>query len=295
MMIMMRSRLFLCYDIPKRKRGAALKENYRFVSWNVNGIRSIGRKNALRWIDEDPPHILALQEVKAEKDEFPDDLFEHRYKHLFVNSSHRKGQSGVAVFGDIEPVSVSGCYEVDVLREGRIVEIIFDGIAFFNVYFPNGKRNEERLAYKLEFYERFLEMIEARRAEGFSVIFCGDINTAHRPIDLARPEENENISGFLPVEREWMDRLEKAGYIDTFRHVHPQEPERYSWWSMRTRARERNIGWRIDCFYVSADLQEYIADADILEQIHGSDHAPVTLRLTMTKNRQICKTGAWSI
>jgi exodeoxyribonuclease-3 len=256
---------------------------YYFISWNVNGIRSVGKKHALRWIDEEPPDLLGLQEVKAEAEQFPKDLFEHPYRHLYVSSSHKKGQSGVALYADVEPDYVSECYEVDILKEGRINEIHFDGIAFFNVYFPNGKRNEERLAYKMEFYERFFQRIETLRKEGLSIIFCGDVNTAHRPIDLARPKENEEISGFLPMERAWIDRLLEAGYVDTFRHIHGDEPERYSWWSMRTRARERNVGWRIDYFFVSEDLKERIVDADILDQITGSDHAPVTLRLARSK------------
>ena len=257
----------------------AEKRPYYFVSWNVNGIRSVGKKKALEWIDGEPPDLLGLQEVKAEAEQFPPDLFRHSYRHLYVSSSHKKGQSGVALYADVEPDYVSECYEVDILREGRINEIHFDGIAFFNVYFPNGKRNEERLAYKMEFYERFFERIESLRREGLSIVFCGDVNTAHRPIDLARPKENEEISGFLPMERAWIDRLLAAGYVDTFRHVHGDEPERYSWWSMRTRARERNVGWRIDYFFVSEELKERIVDADILDRVEGSDHAPVTLRL----------------
>ncbi len=252
---------------------------YYFVSWNVNGIRAVAKKGALKWIDEEPPEILALQEVKAEDHQMPQDLFEHSYRHLYVSSSHKKGQSGVALYTDLEPEYYSPCYEIDVLHEGRINEIHFDDIAFFNVYFPNGKRNEERLIYKLEFYERFFNYIEKLRKEGKSIIFCGDVNTAHREIDLARPKENEEISGFLPVERAWIDKLIAAGYVDTFRHVHGDEPDRYSWWSMRTRARERNVGWRIDYFFVSEDLKDRIVDADILDHITGSDHAPVTLRL----------------
>ncbi|WP_456432273.1 exodeoxyribonuclease III [Nitratifractor sp.] len=252
---------------------------YYFVSWNVNGIRAVAKKKALRWIDEEVPDILGLQEVKAEEEQFPDDLFEHRYAHRYVSSSHKKGQSGVALFTDLEVSYASACYEVDILREGRINEVHFDNIAFFNVYFPNGKRSEERLVYKLEFYDRFLDRIESLRKEGKSIIFCGDVNTAHRPIDLARPKENEEISGFLPVERAWIDRLLDLGYIDTFRYVHGDEPERYSWWSMRTKARQRNVGWRIDYFFVSEDLKDRIVDADILDRIEGSDHAPITLRL----------------
>jgi exodeoxyribonuclease-3 len=247
------------------------------ISWNVNGIRAVAKKEALKWVDEMVPELLGLQEIKAEEDQIPDDLFTHRYKHLFVSSSHKKGQSGVALFSDIDPDYTSPCYEVDTLKEGRINEMHWGNIAFFNVYFPNGKRSEERLAYKLAFYDRFLDHIEGLRKKGMSIIFCGDVNTAHREIDLARPKENEEISGFLPVERAWIDKVIEAGYIDTFRYVHGDEPQRYSWWSMRTRARERNVGWRIDYFFVSEDLKEKIVDADILDHIMGSDHCPISL------------------
>jgi len=248
----------------------------KFISWNVNGIRAVGKKEALKWIDDFKPQILALQEIKATKEEIPTTLFNKEYKELFVSSSVKKGQSGVAVYSDITPDYYSPCYEVDVLKEGRINELHFGKIAFFNVYFPNGKRNEERLEYKLKFYNRFLKHIEALKAKGFSIIFCGDINTAHKPIDLARPKDNENISGFLPIEREWLDRVEKSGYIDTFRVFH-SEPNRYSWWSMRTRARSRNVGWRIDYFFISQDLKDKLIDSDILDKIEGSDHAPISL------------------
>jgi len=247
------------------------------ISWNVNGIRAVAKKEALRWVDEMVPEFLGLQEIKAEEDQIPDDLFAHRYKHLLVSSSHKKGQSGVALFSDIDPDYTSPCYEVDTLKEGRINEMHWGNIAFFNVYFPNGKRSEERLAYKLAFYDRFLDHIEGLKKKGMSIIFCGDVNTAHREIDLARPKENEEISGFLPVERAWIDKVIEAGYIDTFRYVHGDEPQRYSWWSMRTRARERNVGWRIDYFFVSEDLKEKIVDADILDHIMGSDHCPISL------------------
>jgi len=261
-------------------KGIQMKnDNYYFISWNVNGIRSINKKNGLKWIDDDVPSILALQEIKADEDQIPDTLFQHKYNNLIVSSSHKKGQSGVALYSDIEPSYQSPCYEVDTLKEGRINEIHFADIAFFNVYFPNGKRSQERLDYKMEFYEKFLNYIETLRKDGKSIIFCGDINTAHEEIDLSRPKENSKISGFMPVEREWIDKVIDAGYIDTFRYVHGDKSDRYSWWSMRTKARERNVGWRIDYFFVSSDLKEKIIDADILDQIMGSDHAPVTLKL----------------
>ena len=252
-----------------------------FISWNVNGIRSIDKKEALRWIDKEEIDLLALQEIKAEDHQIPKTLFDRHYGYSCVSSSHKKGQSGVALFTDIKPDFCGECPEVDILDEGRINEFHFGNIAFFNVYFPNGKRNAERLEYKMAFYNRFLEYIEQLRGEGKSIIVCGDVNTAHTEIDLARPKSNEETSGFLPIEREWMDRFVAHGYIDTFRYVYGDVRERYSWWSMRTRARGRNVGWRIDYFFVSEDLKEKIIDADILDEIMGSDHCPVKLVLEL--------------
>ena len=256
-------------------------QSLTFISWNVNGIRSIDKKEALRWVDDEKIDFLALQEIKAEEHQIPDTLFMRKFRQLCVSSSHKKGQSGVALFTDIEPEFCGVCPEVDILDEGRINEFHFGEIAFFNVYFPNGKRNAERLEYKMAFYDRFLDYIEDLRKKGKSIIVCGDVNTAHKAIDLARPEANEDTSGFLPIEREWMDRFIACGYIDTFRYIHGDEPDRYSWWSMRTRARERNVGWRIDYFFVSEDLEEKIIDADILDSVMGSDHCPIKLVLKL--------------
>ncbi len=154
-------------------------------------------------------------------------------------------------------------------------EYHFDNIAYFNVYFPNGQRNKERLIYNMEFNERFLKYINALKKEGKSIIVCGDVNTAHTAIDLARPKANEKTSG-----REWMDKLIDNGYIDTFRYIHGVEAtERYSWWSYRASARARNVDWRIDYFFVSDDLKHKIIDANILDQIMGSDHCPIILTL----------------
>ena len=250
-----------------------------FISWNVNGIRAVDKKDALKWIDETDVDFLGLQEIKAEADQIPDTIFNRNFKFQSINSSSNKGQSGVALYTDIkgEP---SCCEHVDILDEGRINEYHFgENMVLFNVYFPNGQRDEERLAYKMAFYERFLEYILALRKEGKSIVVCGDVNTAHHPIDLARPKANEKTSGFLPMEREWQDKLLASGFIDTFRHVHGDVTERYSWWSYRAGARGKNVGWRIDYFYVSDDLKDKIVDADILDNIMGSDHCPVKLVL----------------
>jgi len=255
-----------------------MSQTLTFVSWNVNGIRAVDKKEALRWVDEEEIDFLGLQEIKAEAEQIPESIFARPYKFQSINASSKKGQSGVALYTDIQGTA-SCCEEVDILSEGRINEYHFGSIVYLNVYFPNGQRNEERLAYKLAFYERFLAHINHLRAEGKSIIFCGDLNTAHRAIDLARPKANEDTSGFLPIERAWMDKLIAEGYVDTFRHLHGDVTDRYSWWSYRAGARARNVGWRIDYFFVSEDLQDKIVEAEILDHITGSDHCPVKLVL----------------
>ena len=250
-----------------------------FISWNVNGIRAIDKKQALSWIDETPVDFLALQEIKAQKEQIPSTIFKKEFSQIEVNSSSKKGQSGVALFTDVKPLHVDTAKDVDILDEGRINEFHFGDIVFFNVYFPNGQRNDERLKYKMAFYERFLTHCEELRKRGKSVVICGDVNTAHKEIDIARPKANENTSGFLKMERDWLDKFLSYGYIDTFRHIHADAKDRYSWWSYRAGARGNNVGWRIDYFYVSEDLKDNILDAQILDNILGSDHCPISLKL----------------
>jgi len=254
-------------------------KNLTFISWNVNGIRAVDKKEALKWIDDENIDFLGLQEIKAEAEQIPETIFDKKYNHQEINSSVKKGQSGVALYTNTPCSFSSTCSDVDILSEGRINEYHFDNIAYFNVYFPNGQRNEERLEYKMAFYDRFLEHINKLKKEGKSIVVCGDINTAHTTIDLARPKANEKTSGFLPMERKWMDKLLEHGYIDTFRHIHGEAVDRYSWWSYRAGARGNNVGWRIDYFFVSDDLKDKIVDADILDQVMGSDHCPVKLVL----------------
>jgi len=258
---------------------------YKFISWNVNGIRAVDKKEALKWIDEANVDLLGVQETKSQVDQIPETIFEKNYKTLFGSQSAIKGRSGTALFTDIETTFTCTCPSVDVLDEGRINEVHFTlgdkDIAFFNVYFPNGQSKEERLTYKMEFYDRFLEHCENLKKQGKSIIVCGDVNTAHKEIDLARPKANEKTSGFLPMEREWMDKFLSAGYVDTLRHVIGDEPEHYSWWSYRANARANNVGWRIDYFYVSEDLKNNIKDAYILNEVMGSDHCPIALEIQL--------------
>jgi exodeoxyribonuclease-3 len=165
-------------------------------------------------------------------------------------------------------------------KEGRIVVADYQGFRLYNVYFPNGKQSDERLRYKLEFYDAFLDHLDSLKEGNTRVVVCGDYNTAHHEIDLARPRENEKISGFLPVERQWMDRLVAHGYLDTFRHFH-KDPDHYTWWDVKSRARERNVGWRIDYFFVSEDLLPAVSEAFIMPDVMGSDHCPVGIVLNV--------------
>lgn len=260
-----------------------MSQEYKFISWNVNGIRAVDRKEALKWVDEDNIAMLGLQEIKAAQDQIPSSIFDKEFKKLHVSTSAIKGRSGVALFSDIEWDYEDNCPDVDILDEGRINEVHFTlgdkDIAYFNVYFPNGQKDEERLNYKMAFYDRFLEHCEKLRLEGKSIIICGDVNTAHTQIDIARPKANEKTSGFLPMEREWLSKFLSHGYIDTFRHIHGNAPDNYSWWSFRANARANNVGWRIDYFYVSEDLKDNITGASILDQVMGSDHCPVVLQM----------------
>ncbi len=260
-------------------------KKYRFVSWNVNGIRAIERKQALKWVDTQQVDLLALQEIKAKPEQIPENLFEKKFKHLYVNSGTVAGRHGVATFCDLDPVYVGKGEHIDTLKEGRINELHFQTsdkeVAFFNVYFPNGQMSEERLQYKLAFYERFLTYCKELTQQGKSIIVCGDFNIAHKPIDLKRPKENENTSGFLPIERAILDRCVTDGYIDTFRYIHGDIEHQYTWWSYKFNARKTNAGWRIDYFFVSTDLKKRIRDAEILSDILGSDHCPVALQIEL--------------
>lgn len=254
----------------------------QLLSWNVNGIRAAERKGFLDWLETIPGDMVALQETKAHAYQLSDELKGPEGYHVYFSKPERKGYSGVALYTKMKPISVNynlGIEEFD--REGRMIEAEFADFTLLNVYFPNGQMNKDRLAYKLGFYDTFLEYIEKLRKSGKNIIVCGDVNTAHTEIDLSRPKANEKTSGFLPIEREWMDKLVETGYIDTFRAFHADEINHYSWWSMRTAARERNVGWRIDYFFVNEEFMPQIKDAYILSDVMGSDHCPVGINLKL--------------
>jgi exodeoxyribonuclease-3 len=185
----------------------------------------------------------------------------------------------VAIYTNIKPETVKTGFGIDEFdREGRILIADYVDFVLFNIYFPNGKRSPERLQFKIDFYDAFLEYINALKDEGRNLVVCGDVNTAHKEIDIARPKENEKISGFLPEERAWINKFLSEGYVDTFREFN-KKPDQYSWWSYRTKARERNVGWRLDYFFVNIELMEHVESSYILSDVMGSDHAPIGLDL----------------
>jgi exodeoxyribonuclease-3 len=254
----------------------------RLASWNVNGIRAVMKKGFFEWLHQAQPDILGLQETKISAHQLTPEMVSPEGYYTYWSHANRKGYSGVAIFTKEKPISVTegfGIAEWD--DEGRTLIAEYPHFVLYNIYYPNGGRGDDRLQYKLGFYDVFLEHVEATRAQGKKIVVCGDFNTAHHPIDLARPKENEKVSGFMPIERAWLDKFVSHGYIDTFRHFYPNEAGQYSWWNMRTFARERNVGWRIDYFYTSPDLKEHLVDASIEMEVMGSDHCPVTLTLDL--------------
>jgi exodeoxyribonuclease-3 len=253
----------------------------KLLSWNVNGLRAVANKGALPAVFETDADIICLQETKAHPEQLsPEVRSPAGYFSYFDHSKVKKGYSGVAIFSKIEPEKVE--YGLGIPKfddEGRTLVAYYKDFVLLNVYFPNGGGGPHRLEYKMEYYDAFLKFIKKLEKKGKHVIFCGDVNTAHTEIDLSHPKENQKTSGFLPIERAWIDTVIAAGYIDTFRFFHKDEINKYSWWDMKTYARDRNIGWRIDYFFVSKDLKLKLKKAEILDTIMGSDHCPVSLEL----------------
>jgi len=254
----------------------------RLVSWNVNGIRSVIRQGFWDWLAADGPDVVCLQETRIQPEQLtarmrtPDGGF-----HTFWSTAERKGYSGVATLCRPEPQAVRegfGLPQFD--AEGRVLLTEHPGFTLLNVYFPSGQRGHDRVAFKLEFYDALLEFCAGLRAEGHRLVVCGDYNTAHQPIDLARPKENVKTSGFLPEEREALSRWLEGGFVDVFRRLHPDEVA-YSWWTYRANARARNVGWRIDYFLVSEELVPQVREARIRGEVMGSDHCPVELELDL--------------
>ena len=261
------------------------------ISWNVNGLRAVHRKGNIGEVFDMKPDILCLQETKALPEQLPAELSApdgyHSYFHF---PTQKKGYSGVAMYSKEKPLKVSRDMGIEQLdQEGRLIMAEYKDFILINAYFPNGGGAPERLRYKLDFYDYFLDFINKLPARLASesvaggheknVILCGDFNVAHRPIDLARPKENETHVGFLPIERAWVDKLISYGWTDVFRHFYPDKKDVYTYWDIKTFARERNVGWRIDYFFSSPEMLSKIKSIKILDNILGSDHCPVKLTL----------------
>jgi exodeoxyribonuclease-3 len=253
----------------------------RLFSWNVNGLRACSRKGFLAWFEELRPHVLGLQEIRALPEQLDEAVRGPRGYEVHFHPAERRGYSGVALYtrNPANRVILGGLGEPGFDREGRLIIADYGDFVLYNGYFPNGGHDLSRVPFKLEFSEAVLQHAEAQRRRGRKVVICGDVNTAHHEIDLANPASNRKNTGFLPEERAWVSRLVEHGYVDVFRSLHPGEPGLYTWWSNRKGVRERNVGWRIDYFFVSEDLMDRVTDARIHPDVMGSDHCPISLVL----------------
>jgi exodeoxyribonuclease III len=252
-------------------------------SWNINGIRAAYKKGFLDWLVATQPDIVCLQETKIQAHQLTADMIEPPGGYYaYYSHATRPGYSGTAIFTKQQPLSVKTGFGVEQFdTEGRSVIAEFDDFVLFSHYYPNGASSVERLTYKMAFYEAWQAHVESVRGQGKAVIITGDVNTAHREIDLARPKDNVKVSGFLPQERAWMDQFLALGYVDTFRYFHPDATDAYTWWHQVTRARDRNVGWRIDYFFVDQAHIDRVQSAAIHSDVMGSDHCPISIELAV--------------
>lgn len=277
------------------------------LTWNVVSMRNVLDKanlapagqpplTFLQWLEKAGPDVICFQETKLQEHQVPDALRSPLGYHTAWNFAEKKGYSGVATFSREKPLQTGQGFGVQRFdSEGRVLMTEFAGFTLFNVYFPKaysarevdtarkeGAANAEtmagRLPFKLAFYDTFLEHVDSLKARGKKIVICGDFNTAHQEIDLARPKANKDTSGFLPEERAWMDKLISHGYVDTYRQLNPNSSH-YTWWSYRFKAREKDVGWRLDYFFISDNLLPALNNAFILKDVHGSDHCPAGITL----------------
>lgn len=250
------------------------------MSWNVNGLRAVHQKGFLSWLSQTRPDILGLQETKCHPDQLPPELRQPPGYYTYWATAEKKGYSGVALYSKQQPLSVQiglGVAEYD--REGRTIVAEYDQFVLITAYFPNGSHDHSRVPFKMAYKVAFLDYCNQLREQGKRVIFCGDVNTSHQEIDLARPKQNQHATGFLPEERAWIDQIVAQGYRDTFRSLYPDQRGAYSWWAYFTGSREKNVGWRLDYFFTSPEAWPLVVDAAIHPEVMGSDHCPVSLTL----------------
>lgn len=251
----------------------------RITTWNVNGIRAAERGGFLKWFDSEQADVVCLQEIKATPDVLSEELLHPKGYHSYWHPAQKAGYSGTAIYSKTEPTNIRygmGIPEFD--SEGRVIEAEFGELSVISAYFPNSQRDHARLGYKLKFCDAMFHHLERLRSAGKHVVLCGDYNIAHRAIDLRNPKSNEKNAGFLPEERDWMERFLSTGYVDAFRHFEPGAGH-YTWWSYRPGVREKNVGWRIDYHCVNRELTDRLKSSVILADVRGSDHCPVRLEL----------------
>ena len=251
----------------------------KVISYNVNGIRAALKKGFLDWLSAADPDVLCLQETKAQKEQLDLSLFRDAgYEHQYWYSAQKKGYSGVAVLSKKNPNNVAYGTKIESMdHEGRNLRLDFDNFSVMSLYLPSGT-NDARLDFKLQYMAEFQDYVNELKKEIPNLLICGDYNICHEAIDIHNPVQNKNTSGFLPVEREWIGKFIDSGFVDTFRHF-SQEPEKYTWWDYKTRARSRNVGWRLDYFFVSEALLPRLKNAFIMSEIMGSDHCPVGITI----------------
>ena len=261
------------------------EKQIKIVSWNTNGLRATAKQGFFSPLLAEGIDILCLQETKTTPEQLPENVRNiPKYFSYFSYPKEKKGYSGVAIYTRIKPAEIF--YGMGIPRlddEGRLLGIKYKNknknFTLINCYFPNGGAGPERLKYKLEFYEAFLKFILKLRKNGENVIFCGDVNTAHEAVDLARPKENEENTGFLPIERAWLDKVIKNNFIDVWRNFNPTKKDSYTYWDQKTRARDRNVGWRIDYFFADTKILKKIKNTGIMTDYYGSDHCPTWIIL----------------
>jgi exodeoxyribonuclease-3 len=256
----------------------------KIISWNVNGLRSLSKNNTFEDLLRFDADVFCLQETKAEADQLSEEIRNpDGYHGYFWSSQERKGYSGVAIYSREKPVEVIYGFpsHPDVDTQGRLIAADYGDWILLNCYFPNGGRDQERLPYKLHFYDLFLEYIEELQAGGKRVVWCGDVNVAHEPIDIARAKENEGNTGFLPEERAWVDEAIGHGWVDVFRDRYPERADSYTYWDTITRARDRNVGWRIDYFFVHESNLHAVQSIKHHTEFLGSDHCPIEISIDL--------------
>ena len=254
----------------------------KILSWNVNGIRAAARKGFLDWLSLTDPDVVCLQETKAQPDQLDEQLRNPAGYHSYWASAERKGYSGVGLLSREPPGSVELGIGIEAYdQEGRTIIADYGVFALITSYVPNGGRDHSRVSFKMEYKAALLEKCNQLGQAGKPVVFCGDINTAHKEIDLARPKSNAGSTGFLPIERAWIDRVVAEGYVDSYRALYPDSEGAYTWWAYWGPGRKQNVGWRLDYFFVSPDLRDRIHKAEIHPDVLGSDHCPVSLVLDL--------------